>query len=219
MTFAELRALLPDTAAVTTDGHLTVGGVDLVDLASQEHQYATPLYVYDDATIRARARAYRAGLRAAYPGESLVCYAGKAYCAPWLLRVIAEEGLGLDVVSGGELFAAQHSSFPMLRIFFHGNNKGVDELELALRLGVSRLVIDNFEEIERVSELTREAGKTQPVLLRVAPGVEAHTHEHIKTGVVDTKFGLNIHTGAAAEAAGAGRRPRERQLARPCRNA
>src|SRR5207302_2726028 len=132
MSFAELHALLPDTAGVTADGHLTLGGVDLVDLVSEERQYATPLYVYDEATIRARARAYRDGLRAAYPGESLVCYAGKAYCAPWLLRIIAEEGLGLDVVSGGELFAAQQANFPPERIFFHGNNKAEDELVQAL---------------------------------------------------------------------------------------
>src|SRR6266516_3111339 len=194
----ELAGLLPDTAEVTPEGHLSLAGCDLVDVAAE---FGTPLYLYDEATIRNRARAYRDGLRAAYPGESLVCYAGKAYSAPWLLRVIAEEGLGLDVVSGGELFAAQHSSFPMQRVFFHGNNKGADELELALRLGVSRVVIDNFEEIKRLSELARDAGRRQSVLLRVAPGVEAHTHEHIKTGVVDTKFGLNIYTGAAAEAA------------------
>jgi diaminopimelate decarboxylase len=125
-----------------------------------------------------------------------VCYAAKAYCAPWLLRVIADERLGLDVVSGGELYAAQVSGFPLERVYFHGNNKSPDELAMAVQAGVHRVVVDNLEEIERLAALrTRQA-----VLLRVAPGVEAHTHEHIKTGVLDTKFGLSIQTGAAAEA-------------------
>jgi diaminopimelate decarboxylase len=185
---------LPDTAGLTPDGHLALAGCDLVELAAE---FGTPLYVYDEATIRGRAGAYRDGLKQAYAGESLVCYAGKAYCAPWLVRVIHDEGLGLDVVSGGELYAAQVGGFPAERIYFHGNNKGDDELAFALELRVSRVVVDNFEEIERLSRLAVERGVRQAVLLRVAPGVEAHTHAHIKTGVLDTKFGLSIDTGAA----------------------
>jgi diaminopimelate decarboxylase len=130
-----------------------------------------------------------------------VCYAGKAYCAPWLLRLIDSEGLGLDVVSGGELFAAGAAGFPATRTYFHGNNKGEDELGAALDAGVARVVVDNLEEIARLSRLAVERGVEQKVLLRVAPGVEAHTHAHIKTGVLDTKFGVSIQTGAAAEAA------------------
>jgi diaminopimelate decarboxylase len=129
-----------------------------------------------------------------------VCYAGKAYCAPWLLRIVAQEELGLDVVSGGELYAARTSGFPPERIYFHGNNKGEDELALALEMGVARVVIDNLEEVERLSRLASQTRREQAVLLRVAPGVEAHTHVHIKTGVLDTKFGLSIQTGAAARA-------------------
>ena len=193
----ELAGLLPDTAEVTPDGHLSLAGCDLVELAAE---FGTPLYVYDEATIRNRARAYRDGLRAAYPGTSLVCYAGKAYCAPWLLRIIAQQELGLDVVSGGELHAARTSGFPPERIYVHGNNKGEDELALALEMGVARVVVDNLEEIERLSRLASQTGREQAVLLRVAPGVEAHTHVHIKTGVLDTKFGLSIQTGAAAQA-------------------
>jgi diaminopimelate decarboxylase len=192
----ELGALLPDTSDVTDSGHLTLDGVDLVDVAAK---FGTPLYVYDEATIRGRARAYRDGLAAAYPGETRVCYAGKAYCAPWLLRVVAEEGLGLDVVSGGELYAAQQVGFPAERIYFHGNNKAFHELEAALDYGVGRIVVDNLEEIEVLARLCAHRGVRQAVLLRVAPGVEAHTHAHIKTGVLDTKFGLSIQTGAAAE--------------------
>jgi diaminopimelate decarboxylase len=172
---------------------LSLAGCDLVELAQE---FGTPLYVYDEATIRGRARAYRQALADAYPGEALVCYAAKAYCAPWLLRLVAEERLGLDVVSGGELHAAQASGFPLRKVYFHGNNKSQEELRMAVQAGVHRIVIDNLEEIERLDAL----GTRQAVLLRVAPGVEAHTHEHIKTGVLDTKFGLSIQTGAATEA-------------------
>jgi diaminopimelate decarboxylase len=185
--------MLPGTAAVSRDAHLTLGGCDLVRVAEE---FGTPLYVYDEATIRGRARAYREALADAYPGEALVCYAAKAYCAPWLLKVLDQEGLGLDVVSGGELYAAQVSGFPVSRVYFHGNNKSEEELRMAVEAGVHRVVVDNLEEIQRLNEL----GTRQAVLLRVAPGVEAHTHEHIKTGVLDTKFGLSIQTGAAAEA-------------------
>ena len=194
---AAFEGLLPDTADMSPEGHLRLDGCDLVELAAE---FGTPLYLYDEATIRNRARAYRDGLRAAYPGASLVGYAGKAYCAPWLLRIVAQEGLGLDVVSGGELQAARASGFPAERTYFHGNNKGEDEIALALEMAVGRVVVDNFEEIERVSRLAVERQRDQMVLLRVAPGVEAHTHVHIKTGVLDTKFGLSIKTGAAAEA-------------------
>ncbi|HEX8969856.1 MAG TPA: diaminopimelate decarboxylase, partial [Chloroflexota bacterium] len=193
----ELSGLLPDTAGVTPEQHLTLDGVDLVEMAAE---FGTPLYVYDEATIRGRARAYRDGLQAAYAGPSLVSYAGKAYCAPWLLRIVAEEGLGLDCVSGGELFVARSTGFPAERVWLHGNNKSLDELALALEYGVGRVVVDNFEDIERLSRLAGERGERQVVLLRVAPGVEAHTHAHIQTGALDTKFGMSLQTGAAAAA-------------------
>jgi diaminopimelate decarboxylase len=198
-----LAGVLPDTAAVAPDGHLVVGGCDLVALADR---FGTPLYVYDEATIRARARAYRAALAASYPGPWRVCYAAKALCAPWLLEIVASEQLGLDVVSGGELFVARSSGFPLERVYFHGNNKGPDELRQALEAGVGRIVVDNLEEIARLGALTRGRARPQPVLVRVTPGVEAHTHAHIKTGILDTKFGLSIETGAAEEAVRAIRR-------------
>jgi diaminopimelate decarboxylase len=184
--------ILPDSATLTADGHLALGGCDLVQLAKE---FGTPLYVYDEATIRARAAAYREALKAAYPGETLVCYAAKAYCAPWLLQVINQDALGLDVVSGGELYAALQSGFPAERIYFHGNNKSADELRMALEAGIKRVVVDNLEEVDRLAQLGKGS-----VLIRVAPGVEAHTHEHIRTGVLDTKFGLSLETGAAEEA-------------------
>jgi diaminopimelate decarboxylase len=190
--------LLPDTAAVTPAGHLSLGGRDVVDLAAE---FGTPLYIYDEATILARARGYADSLKAAYPGDTLVCYAGKAYSAPWLLRLLSDAGLGLDVVSGGELYVANASGVSPGRIYFHGNNKGEDELAFALDTGVARIVVDNLEEIERLSRLAVERGIEQPVLLRVAPGVNVHTHAHITTGALDTKFGLSIQTGAAEAAA------------------
>jgi diaminopimelate decarboxylase len=189
--------LFPDGARAAVDGHLRIGDVDLVQVAND---FGTPLYIYDEATIRNKARAYRQGLEAAYPGESLVCYAAKAYCAPWLLRIVADEGLGLDVVSGGELYTAQQAQFPKERVVFHGNNKSGSELAAALEAGVGRIVVDNLEEIERLSRLAEQRGMQQSVLLRVSPAVEAHTHVHIQTGALDTKFGISIQTGAAAAA-------------------
>ena len=175
MTLTE--GIFPDTANVSPTGHLAVGGSDLVELAGR---YGTPLYVYDEATIRARARAFRTAL-AGYPARTTVCYAAKAYCAPWILRLAAEEGLGLDVVSSGELHTAA--------------------LEMALRLRVGRVVIDNLEEIGRLADRATAAGVRQAVLLRVSPGVTAHTHTHLQTGAVDTKFGFGPDVvGAAARA-------------------
>src|SRR5207237_507487 len=184
MTLTE--GIFPDTANVNAAGHLAVGGSDLVELAGR---YGTPLYVYDEATIRARARAFRTAL-AGYPARTTVCYAAKAYCAPWILRLAAEEGLGLDVVSSGELHTAALAGFASERISFHGNNKTEDELEMALRLRVGRVVIDNLEEIGRLADRATAAGVRQAVLLRVSPGVTAHTHTHLQTGAADTKFGF-----------------------------
>ena len=195
MTLTE--GIFPDTASVSPTGHLAVGGSDLVELAGR---YGTPLYVYDEATIRARARAFRTAL-AGYPARTTVCYAAKAYCAPWILRLAAEEGLGLDVVSSGELHTAALAGFASERISFHGNNKTEDELEMALRLRVGRVVIDNLEEIGRLADRATAAGVRQAVLLRVSPGVTAHTHTHLQTGAVDTKFGFGPDVvGAAARA-------------------
>ena len=188
--------LFPDTTRVSLDDHLSIGGCELVDLAEE---FGTPLYVYDAATIVARAGTYREALRASYPGRSTVCYAAKAYVAPWLLKVVAGEGLGLDVVSAGELHVAVAAGFPMARTFFHGNNKGEDELAYALDQKIGRIVIDNQDEIARLGTLTAARKMTQPVLLRLAPGVDVHTHAHLTTGAPDTKFGLDIASGAAVE--------------------
>ncbi len=186
--------LFPDTARVGADGHLSIGGCDLVALAGE---YGTPLYVYDAATVLARAGAYREALAAAYPARATICYAGKAYLAPWLLRLLAPEGLGLDVVSGGELHVALRAGFPARRIYFHGNNKSEAELRQAVASGVGRIVVDNMDEVRLLWRVAIEAGVSQPVLLRIAPGVDVHTHAHLATGAPDTKFGVAIDTGWA----------------------
>ncbi|MDQ2952209.1 MAG: diaminopimelate decarboxylase [Chloroflexota bacterium] len=188
--------LFPDTTRIELSDRLAIGGCDLVDLA-EEH--GTPLYIYDAETIIARAGALREALAASYPGKARVCYAAKAYVAPWLLSLLAGEDLGLDVVSAGELYVAAAAKFPMTRTYFHGNNKGKDELEYALEQKIGRIVVDNQDEIARLGLLTSARSVKQPVLLRVAPGVDVHTHAHLTTGAPDTKFGLDIASGAAKE--------------------
>ena len=191
---SSLLELFPDTTRVDLDGHLAIAGCDAVDLADR---FGTPLYVYDSATILARAGAYREALVGSYPARATVCYAAKAYVAPWLLRLLEPEGLGLDVVSGGELHVAEVAGFPRERVYFHGNNKGEDELAYALDQRVARVVIDNHDEVGRLARLAAERGVRQPVLLRIAPGVDVHTHAHLATGTPDTKFGVSIESGWA----------------------
>jgi diaminopimelate decarboxylase len=186
--------IFPDTARALPNDHLAIGGRDVVELAAE---FGTPLYVFDEASIRSRARSFRSALEQGYDGHSLVCYASKAHSAPWLLQVIAAEGLGLDVVSGGELHVATVVDFPRDRIYFHGNNKGPDELEYALVERVGRIVLDNLDEVTLLGRLAAKRGLRQAVLLRVGPGVDAHTHAHLTTGAPDTKFGLGIDSGQA----------------------
>jgi diaminopimelate decarboxylase len=178
------------------DGALVVGGVDVRSLATD---FGTPLYVYDEATLRASCRSYTQALANRYP-RALVLYAGKAYVDPELLKVVASEGLGIDAVSSGELRVAEASGFPLERAVLHGNNKLLHEIDVALQLGIGRIVIDAIEEIETIDKIARGRGVSAPVLLRLTPGVEAHTHEYIRTGAVDSKFGLGIDSGAAEEA-------------------
>ncbi|MEA2640831.1 MAG: diaminopimelate decarboxylase [Chloroflexota bacterium] len=190
------RPTLPTNAAVNERGHLVLGGCDVTDLVAE---YGSPLYVYDEATIRHRAGQYRDGLAAVAP-DSLVIYATKAFANVALFRLLAEEGLGLDVVSGGEAVMAHRSGFPMDRVYFHGNNKLPDELALAAQLGVGRVVVDNFHELALLDALGQRLGRRLPILIRVGPGVEAHTHDYRKTGILDSKFGIPISTGQAETA-------------------
>ena len=189
--------MLLGTQRVNDAGHLEIGGCDTVDLA---RRFGTPLYVVDEAFARENCRRYRAAFAARYPGPSEVSYAGKAFLVTAMARLVDEEGLSLDVASGGELYTALRADFPPERILLHGNNKSDDELRLALEAGVGRIVVDNFFELRRLQNLAAEADRIQPILLRVTPGIDPHTHRRIRTGQEDTKFGLNIRDGSALEA-------------------
>jgi diaminopimelate decarboxylase len=191
-----LQGVLPATATVNERGHLVIGGCDTVELA---REYGTPLYVFDEQHLRDQARAFVGSFTQRNP-DTMVAYASKAYTGLAVLKIMQEEGLGLDVVSGGELAIALAAGFPPERIHLHGNNKTPDELREAVVAGVGRVVVDNFYEIELLDRTAGEVGRNQPVLLRLAPGIDPHTHAKISTGQIDTKFGFTIQTGDAAEA-------------------
>jgi diaminopimelate decarboxylase len=183
--------LFPVTYRVNAAGHMEVGGCDLITLA---REHGTPLYVYDEATVRQRASEYISAMGSA----GSVLYSAKAFASPQFLRVVAEEGLGLDVVSAGELHLALRSDFPQDRIHFLGNNKSRLDVEAAYRAGAT-IVIDGEYEFELLREVVPE-GKRTPVMLRLSPGVKPDTHDHISTGQLDSKFGFSIESGAARRA-------------------
>ena len=196
MDYAELQHVFPDTGRVNDRGNLEVGGVDVAEMA---REFGTPLYVFCEETLRGRCRAFTDAFRSAHP-DTQVAYAAKAYVGPALARLVQEEGLGMDVVSGGELAVAQSVGFPPESIYFHGNNKSEAELAQALDYGVGQIVIDNLPELERLERLAAARGQTPNILLRITPGIDPHTHAHTTTGVLDSKFGLPLATGDAAEA-------------------
>ncbi|GAX91851.1 diaminopimelate decarboxylase [Effusibacillus lacus] len=187
---------LHGTSRINEQGRLEIGGCDTVELAEK---FGTPLYVYDETLIRENCRAFkrafdRSGLR------YQVGYASKAFCTMAMCKLIEEEGLCLDVVSAGELHTSVKAGFPADRIHFHGNNKTPEEIEYALKVGIGEFVVDNFRELELLGGMAKAAGKTVTILLRVSPGVEAHTHEYISTGQEDSKFGFDVMSGQAKEA-------------------
>ncbi len=194
-----LPQLWPQTIGRDDEGRLTVGGVDVVSIA---RDHGTAAYVIDEEDFRARARAFRDEFTAPFAelGGVDVFYAGKAFLCTAVARWVAEEGLSLDVCSGGELAVAQRAGFPGERIGMHGNNKSIAEIRQALEYGVGRIVVDSFEEIERVAKVAAELGVRAPVMVRVTVGVEAHTHEFIATAHEDQKFGFSLAGGHAAEA-------------------
>jgi diaminopimelate decarboxylase len=191
-----LSSIFPRTADVTADGHLAIGGCDAVDLA---HDFGTPLYVFDEEELRATCREYREAFESRYE-RSHIAYAAKAYIGRWLAALIAEEGLGMDVVSGGELAVAIAAGFPVERVHFHGNNKPAQELREALQANIGRIVIDNFHELALLDDVAGTLGMRQRVLLRVSPNVDPHTHAKTTTGTLDVKFGIPIEGGQAEEA-------------------
>ncbi|MFE0137618.1 diaminopimelate decarboxylase [Streptomyces sp. NPDC059037] len=194
---ADLNSLDPKVWAQTVtrnaDGVATVGGIEVTRLAEE---FGTPAYFLDEADFRARCHAWRG----AFGTDADVFYAGKAFLSRAVVRWLHEEGLNLDVCSGGELTTALDAGMPADRIAFHGNNKSEEEIERAISVGVGRIVLDSFQEIVRVAHIAERLGKRQPVQIRVTVGVEAHTHEFIATAHEDQKFGIALAGGQAAEA-------------------
>jgi diaminopimelate decarboxylase len=188
-------SLFPLTSDVNNQGHLCIGGCDVVDLAKE---FGTPLYLFDELTLRHKCREFRSEFSKHYT-DTLVIYASKAFLNKALAVIFKQEGLGLDVVSGGEISIAHSVGFPFEKVYFHGNNKTLDELRLALDWGIGRVVVDNSYELELLNELVKEKDASQSILLRITPGVDPHTHQHTTTGVLDSKFGFPLATGQAEE--------------------
>ena len=184
-------SLLPDHASTADDGMLTIGGVRADDLAAE---FGTPLFVYDEEHLRARCR------EAVDAFGDGVAYATKAFLCKAMARLAHEEGMHLDVATGGEMQVALAADVPADRLVLHGNNKSETELRMALDAGVGRIVVDSFDEIDRLEAIHADTGQVATVLLRVTPGVEAHTHEYIATGQDDSKFGFTVATGLAQRA-------------------
>ena len=185
-----------EKTTVSETGNMMFGGCDTVELA---RTYGTPLYVLDEQRVRSVCRGFFDTLKRC-GAKGRVLYASKALCTTALYRIVMEEGLGADVVSGGELYTALHAGFPAERIYLHGNNKTPEEIRMALEAGVACLVIDSHEEIGLIAKIARELGKTARVSLRTKPGIEAHTHEYIMTAREDCKFGLGLYDGEAEKA-------------------
>lgn len=182
---------------VNEKGHLTIGGCDTVALAKK---YGTPLYVLDENVIRNTCKAYVNSFEKYYNGNGKPLYASKALSCLELCRIANDEGLGLDVVSGGELYTALKAGFPAENIHFHGNNKTNEEIEMALTNNVGKIVVDNLEELERLNTIAGKMNKVASISFRIKPGIDAHTHNFIRTGQIDSKFGFALETGEAYEA-------------------
>jgi len=183
-----------ETLKVNEKGHLEIGGADCVDLAKK---FGTPLYVFDEKYIRAMMRVYRETLASEYGGNGLVLYASKAFSCTAMYAIAKQENIGVDVVSGGELFTALKAGFPADKIYMHGNNKLKRELEFALDNKIGCIVVDAYSEIDMIETLAQKRGLKQDILIRINPGVEAHTFKAVQTAVPDSKFGFSINDGTA----------------------
>ena len=186
--------MIHSNIGINEKGHLTFGGADCVDLA---RKYGTPLYLLDEARLRRNCRDYREAVVKYFGKDSLPLYASKALCCKEIYRVIESEGLGADIVSGGELYTALSAGFPADKVYFHGNNKTDEEIVYALEKGISCFIVDNADELEFLNSECVKRGIIQRVLLRVSPGIDPHTHRAVVTGNVDSKFGVPIETGQA----------------------
>ena len=181
------QSLKPITTKINENKHLEIGGCDLVELAVK---YGTPLYVYDEQTIRTVAQEYKKAF-SSYPKVSML-YASKAFMTKAIVRILDEEGFGFDMVSGGEIYTAHTAGADMKKCLFNGNNKSFDEIKMAINYGVGLISADNFFELKLLDNASKAAGKVTDILLRVTPGIECHTHEYIQTGHLDSKFGFDL---------------------------
>lgn len=188
--------MLYDNLSINDQGHLTIAGHDTTDLA---REYGTPLMVLDEDMVRARCRTYVNALHDHFPAGSLPLYASKALSCKAVYRMAAEEGMGIDVVSVGEIYTAHEAGFPLERAYFHGNNKTDFDIAFAMDHGVGQFVCDNLDELDAIDAEAGRRGIRQKLLLRLTPGIDPHTHEKINTGRIDSKFGAAIETGQAEE--------------------
>ena len=186
-----------ESLSVDENGVLCIGGANALDIVKE---YGTPVYVMDEDLIRKNCRIYKNAMDKHYGGNGLVLYASKAFSCKRMVKIVKEEGLGLDVVSGGELYTAIKADFPMDKVYFHGNNKTEDELNLAVDNGVGTIVVDNIFELEKLNAIAEKKGKIVDIMFRIKPGIDAHTHEFVMTGQIDSKFGVALETGEAMEA-------------------
>ena len=188
--------ILPITAEINREGHLVIGGNDLVKL---KEEYGTPLYIIDITTVKDRCRSYKKNFTFT-DLEVDISYAAKAFICTAMCQLIDKEGLGIDVSTGGELFIALNSGFPAEKIYFHGNNKSYEEIKYGLESKVGHFMVDNFMELETLGGLCEKNKVRQKIMLRINPGIKAGTHEYIQTGKIDSKFGFGLHNNAAVEA-------------------
>lgn len=187
---------ISENLSVNEKNHLMIGNHDTVELAKE---YGTPLYVLDEDLMRKNCRAYKNSIDKYYDGNGIALFASKALCTMYTARMAASEGLGADAVSGGELYTLNAADFPMDKVYFHGNNKTPEEIKMALSYGVGHIVVDNRFELDLLNNLAHEYGIVQKILFRIKPGVDAHTHDFIKTGQIDSKFGVALENGEAFE--------------------
>ncbi len=186
-----------ENLGVNTEGHLTIGGIDTVELA---REYGTPLYVMDEQVIRSSLRRFHDSMNRYYDGNGEVHFASKAFSCMEMCRIVASEGDGLDVVSIGELYTAVKAGFPMEKVGFHGNNKTNEELSYAVEVGVGHIIVDNISELRRLEKIAEKSNARPDIMFRIKPGIDAHTHDFVKTGQIDSKFGFALETGEAFEA-------------------
>lgn len=179
---------------VGKNGHLFIGDIDCLDLAKE---YGTPLYVMNEDVIRSNCRAFTGAFEKYYNGFGRAYYASKAFSCLEIYRIVKEEGMGVDVVSGGELYTAIKAGFPADKINFHGNNKTTQELQMALEYGVGMIIVDNYDEFGIINDIALSMNKTANIAIRIKPGIDAHTHDYIRTGQIDSKFGFAIENGEA----------------------